>query len=153
MPAGYNSSAQMPAAFWEIDLEQILHLQDGHYYEILLDMFFNARHYIIMDGHAGPLHAHSYRLQVVCRSDSLVHGDDVIVGYQQLRQQVEMVIRAYNNQLLNDLPPFEHLQPTTESLVAVLFQQLQRALSDLPARLTSLTVWESPTEAVTYGGQ
>jgi hypothetical protein len=34
-------------------------------------------------------------------------------------------------------------------LTAVLFQQLTKALKGLPIELVSITVWESPTVAVT----
>jgi 6-pyruvoyltetrahydropterin/6-carboxytetrahydropterin synthase len=59
------------------------------------------------------------------------------------------VASAYNNQFLNELPPFQRIQPTTENLTAVVFQQLTRTLQDLPVELVSVTVWDSPTEAIT----
>jgi 6-pyruvoyl-tetrahydropterin synthase len=43
----------------------------GHYYEISIDTFFNASHSVVIKGHRGPLHTHSYRLGVRCRSKSI----------------------------------------------------------------------------------
>lgn len=103
-----------------------------------------------MEGRIGPAHDHSYRLQVRCRSRTLEQDDHIVIGYQVLRDPMKQVLQAYNNHLLNDLPPFRRLQPTTENLAAVLFQQLQRMLTDVPIELISVTLWESPTEAVTY---
>ena len=140
----------MPEGFWDVDIERILQAPEGFVYEITLDMFFNARHFVVMNGVPGEVHTHSYRLQVRCRSRQLEQDSHVVVGYTAIRERMNQVVSAYNNQLLNDLPPFQRLQPTTENLAAVLFQQLERLLADLPVELVGVTVWESPTESVAF---
>lgn len=122
----------------------------GELFVLALDTFFNARHAVMNGGRQGPIHSHSYRLQVKCRTRTLAKKDQVVVSYHRLRQRITPVVESYNNQFLNDLPVFQRLQPTTENLAAILFQQVRRALSYLPLELTSVTVWESPTESVTY---
>lgn len=146
-----NETPALPEGFWDIDIERILQAPEGFAYEITLDMFFNARHFVVMDGVPGEVHTHSYRLQVRCRSRQLEQESHVVVGYTAIRERMKQVVSAYNNQLLNDLPPFQRLQPTTENLAAVLFQQLERLLADLPVDLVGVTVWESPTESVAFG--
>ncbi|KPL88631.1 hypothetical protein SE16_07810 [Ardenticatena maritima] len=140
----------LPEGFWDVDIERILKAPEGFVYEITLDMFFNARHFVVMNGVPGEVHTHSYRLQVRCRSRQLEQDSHVVVGYTAIRERMNQVVSAYNNQLLNDLPPFQRLQPTTENLAAVLFQQLERLLADLPVELVGVTVWESPTESVAF---
>ncbi len=61
-----------------------------------------------------------------------------------------MIVKAYNNKVLNDLPPFQTLQATTENFAAVLFQQFARLESTLGFELVSSTLWESPTESIIY---
>jgi 6-pyruvoyltetrahydropterin/6-carboxytetrahydropterin synthase len=134
---------------WQIDEAEIMQPDDGVCYELAIDIFFNARHHVVIEGYRGPDHAHSYRLQVRCRSRSLTQQDQVVIGYQTLRERIRQVASAYNNRFLNELPPFQHIQPTTENLTAVVFQQLTRTLQDLPVELVSVTVWDSPTEAIT----
>nr|WP_290670198.1 6-carboxytetrahydropterin synthase [Ardenticatena sp.] len=141
----------LPEGFWDIDIERVLRAPKGFVYEITLDMFFNARHFVVMNGVRGDIHTHSYRLQVRCRSRQLEQDSHVVVGYTAIRERMKQVVSAYNNQLLNDLPPFQQLQPTTENLTAVIFQQLERLLADLPVELVGVTVWESPTESVAFG--
>jgi 6-pyruvoyl-tetrahydropterin synthase len=142
-------STETPDDFWQIDEAAVLHPPDGLIYELSMDLFFNATHSVIIEGQAGPLHTHSYRLQVRCRSGALTSQNHVVVTYQVLRQRVRLVTAAYNNQVLNDLAPFRNLQTTTENLTAVIHQQLSRLLEDLPVELRQITIWESPTEAVT----
>jgi hypothetical protein len=114
-----SSGEAVPDDFWDIDEPAVLGLFLGHYYEISIDTFFNASHTVIIKGNRGPL------------------------------GRINQVAKAYNNQHLNDLPPFRQLKSTTENLTAVLFQQLTKALIGLPIELVSITLWESPTVAVT----
>ena len=139
----------VPEDFWDIDEPAVLGLFVGHYYEISIDTFFNASHTVTIKGRRSPLHTHSYRLGVRCRSKSISGKEQVVADYSTLRDRINGVAKAYNHQHLNDLPPFRQLKSTTENLTAVLFQQLSKALIGLPIELVSITIWESPTVAVT----
>ena len=139
----------LPDDFWDIDEPTVLGLFVGHYYELSIDTFFNASHAVMIRGKKGERHTHSYRLSVRCRSKSISGQEQIIIDYTTLRDRVNRVAQAYNNQVLDELPPFKNLKSTTENLTAVLFQQLRRALVGLPVELTSIKVWESPTVSVT----
>ena len=149
-PGKMSTTTALPVDFWLMDEAAVLNPPEGISYEMFMDIFFNASHFVVMGGILGKVHSHSYRFQIRCRSQSLKPVEHIIVGYQTLRERIKLVASAYNNQLLNNLPPFKQLQPTTENLTAVLFQQLSRMLKDQPVELISITIWESPTEAVTY---
>jgi 6-pyruvoyltetrahydropterin/6-carboxytetrahydropterin synthase len=136
--------------FWQIDDKTILSPPEGAGYDLALDVFFNARHYVVMDGHRGPEHAHSYRMRVRCQSRTLSSDDQTVIGYHILNKRVNDILQIYNNALLNNLSPFQNLQPTTEVLAAVTYQQLEHMLADLPIHLINVTVWEAPTKAITY---
>lgn len=135
--------------FWQVDETAIFHPPASLIYEISMDLFFIATHYVTIEGQLGPPHTHSYRLQVRCHSQALSSQDQVVVTYKDLRDLIRQVTAAYNNQTLNHLPPFQKVQTTTENLTAVIYQQITRLLSDLPVELTEITIWESPTEAIT----
>lgn len=136
--------------FWLIDEEAVLNPSLDRCYKMAIDIFFNARHFVGEEEGAGGEHAHSYRLQVHCQSQSLSIREHSVVGFSVIYNHMNLVVKAYNNCLLNDLPPFRRLRPTTENLAAILFQQLERQLQDLPVDLTGVTLWESPTKAITY---
>ncbi len=145
-----RQSGELPDTFWDVDLEQVLNAPQGYAYEISLDVFFNARHAVISDGTRGVVHAHSYRLAATFRAQILSREEAFAVGYQELRERIKQVASAYNNAFLNDLPPFRKVQPTTEALSAVIYQQIQRMIARLPVELVRVTVYESPTEAVAF---
>lgn len=135
---------------WDVRKTDVLCPPAGFCYEMVMDLFFNARHFVTIDGETGPEHPHSYRVQVRCRSRALHPQNHVLVGYQELRERVKQVIKAYNGTVLNELPVFRYLQPTTENLAGVLYQQLVVTLKGMPVELVSVTVWESPTEGIVF---
>ena len=145
-----ETTPDLPADFWQVDEAAVLHPPADSNYEMTIDEFFNATHFVTINGTTGPVHAHSYRLRVRCFSRMLSEENQVVVGYQVLVKRVVSLVGAYNGNLLNDLPPFHHLQPTTENLVGVIFHQLARMLEDLPITLASITVWEAPTKSISY---
>ncbi|GAB4404494.1 MAG: hypothetical protein OHK0052_27000 [Anaerolineales bacterium] len=155
-PTGIGTAKQ-PArsedeAFWEVDEARVLNSGPQHVYEMRIDVFFNARHAVVTQGRRGPVHAHAYRLEVVFRTHQLSAGESLMVGYADLRRQVVRVAQAYNNHLLNDLPPFQNsrLQPSTEALAGIMYQQVERLVKNLPVTLMQVIVRESPTESVAY---
>lgn len=124
----------------------------GEGYEIGVDVFFNARHFVTLNGHQGPIHPHSWRVRaLVCGEAHPIQG--VLVGFADVRRVVQQEVAKYDNTLLNRLPPFAERQPTSENLVAILFKDINASLKGLPIRLKSLDLWETPTNLVTYYGE
>jgi 6-pyruvoyltetrahydropterin/6-carboxytetrahydropterin synthase len=143
-----TTAAPANPTFWQIDEQAVLSPPDGAYV-LALDTVFQARHAVTLGGASGPVHEHTYRVQVRCGRRELSPVDHVIVRIDTVRQIVHQVVLAYDSRLLNELPPFVRLQPTTEVFAGVLYQQLRRALAHAGVTLVELTLWESPTIAVT----
>ncbi len=121
----------------------------GGHYELSVDVFFNARHFVVMGGRRGPIHTHSYRLQVRCTARSL-DSNQCIVSFADVKRLTEGATAPFRQQLLNELPVFAGLQPTSECLVTVIAQVLEHDLRQLPIRLASVTLWETPSVSITY---
>jgi len=138
--------------FWSLPLDEVRHPK-SHTFEVVFDTFFIARHWVTFEGRRGDEHLHSYRIQIRCRSANLDPENQVVVGFTHLREIAHEVLSRYNNRLLNDLPPFASLQPTTEALSGVLFHQLEHILAKNEIELMGVTLWESPDEGITYEKQ
>jgi len=116
--------------------------------ELGVDVFVNIRHYVEIGGRTGPLHDHSWRIEVVCQA---LRGDlheDVLVEFAVVRERVQAIARAWDGQVLNDLPAFRGVQPTVENAALRLHRAVRQALAGLPVRLASVTIWENPTHFV-----
>jgi 6-pyruvoyltetrahydropterin/6-carboxytetrahydropterin synthase len=116
--------------------------------ELGVDVFVNIRHYVEIGGRTGPLHDHSWQIEVICQA---LRGDlheDVLVEFAVVRERVQAIARAWDGQVLNDLPAFRGVQPTVENAALRLHRAVRHALAGLPVRLASVTIWENPTHFV-----
>lgn len=50
--------------------------------------------------------------------------------------------------VLNEIPPFDIIEPLTENIAAYIFNRLFEELSSLGVHLVRLTVWENPTKGI-----
>jgi 6-pyruvoyltetrahydropterin/6-carboxytetrahydropterin synthase len=118
-------------------------------YTLSIDSFFNARHFVLTQGHPGQIHTHTFRVSVVV-CQKVETSESYVFGFSEFRQIVQAEIDRFNGTLLNNVPPFsEQREPTTENLAAVIYQGIAKRL---PTRLQleSVTISESPTAHVTY---
>jgi 6-pyruvoyl-tetrahydropterin synthase/DNA-binding NarL/FixJ family response regulator len=127
------------------------HPQQTAVYIFGADVFFNARHFVVMDGKAGPVHPHSFRVHVKLRQESDT-GKPIELGFAEVRDLVQTETKKFNDTILNHLEPFNQgtaYQPTVENIAAHLYHTIKH---NLPFHLAmdSVTVWDSPTVCVTY---
>jgi len=120
-------------------------------YELGVDVFFNARHHVTTAGSPGPMHSHSWRVQARLVSHG-VGADGITVGFAEAKETVQQQVSSFDEGVLNEQPQFEGIQPTTENVAMVLHNGIQEAVTSLNVRLTSVCVWESPTNYVVYSG-
>jgi len=118
-------------------------------FELGADAFFGARHFVTMGGVQGPPHHHSFRVEALMDA-SAQDSDGVVLGFGEARGLVEAIVIDYNESLLNTVPPFTELQPTSENIAKVIFERLKAQLNSDEIRLKQVRVWESPTNSASY---
>ncbi|GAP07141.1 MAG TPA: 6-carboxytetrahydropterin synthase [Anaerolinea thermolimosa] len=134
--------------FWQIDPTLVLNPPPAYArYKLIMSAFFNAAHSVSFGPSRGNLHRHSYHLRVTAMASALA-PDNSLVPYETLRQIMTKITAAYEGTILNNLPPFRTIQPTTEALAAIVAQQIERLARDLPIKIIEVTVMESPTQGV-----
>ena len=122
----------------------------GMAYELAMDSFFGAAHSIRPHGER---HTHSFRIQATFVTDS-VDDNGMICGFREVSDLLDAEVRRYVNRYINDIQPFDVVQPTGENLATVIYRNLLAALAeDMPGgpELVSVTLWENPTSSVRVG--
>ncbi|UCG53947.1 MAG: 6-carboxytetrahydropterin synthase, partial [Dehalococcoidia bacterium] len=51
---------------------------------------------------------------------------------------------------LNNIPPFDEINPSSENIASTLYNQLKTTLKQTPVELEAVEVWESPESGVEY---
>ena len=120
-------------------------------YELGVDVFFNARHYVMTSGNRGPVHSHSWRVQARLVSRD-VTSEGITIGFAEAKEVVQHQVSRFDGDILNEMEQFREIQPTTENVAMVLYDGIKEAVKSLTVKLTSVCVWESPTNYVVYSG-
>ena len=77
-------------------------------------------------------------------------GIGIAYDFTVLREQLGQVLARFDHTCLNEVAPFDSINPTSENIASTVFGELQGALKRDGVTVTSIQVWESPRSSVTY---
>lgn len=119
-------------------------------YEIQIESGFCAAHRLRdYKGKCEHLHGHNYRVQVTARSQALGTGG-MVLDFGDLKQAANAVLQRLDHSYLNDLAPFDQIEPSAENIASYLFQEIAENLGDQSDLLYSVSVYESDTSRATF---
>ncbi len=123
-------------------------------YDLRVVTEFSSAH--VLRGYAGAcerVHGHNFRVEAVVRAhalDSLGMGLD----FRELTAMIEALTAELDHRLLNEVPPFDEVNPTAENLAAHLYRGLARSLASSHAaprvRVHAVTVHENDRICACY---
>ena len=119
-------------------------------YEISVEQEFDAAHYL--RGYRGKcenMHGHQFLVVARLRARQL---DDIGIAYDftMLRDQLGQILARFDHTCLNDIPPFDKINPTSENIASTVYEELSAVIKAAGISLSSVQVWESPRSCVTY---
>lgn len=120
-------------------------------YRVHVRDHFDAAHYLRgYQGRCEVLHGHRWEVVVALESDRL-NELDLAYDFTSLKRLLrEKVLSRLDHRCLNDVPPFDQINASTENLARVIFGWLQEALDAPSVHLTYVEVYESPDSWVRY---
>ena len=121
-------------------------------FEITVEESFAAGHYLRdYKGKCENPHGHNYRVRVTLEGDSL-DSIGLLYDFVHLKQMIKDAIQALDHRFMNEIPPFDTINPSAENIAKYFYEQAAQKLPKAAngARLTSVTVWESDTTYATY---
>lgn len=119
-------------------------------YEISVEHEFEAAHYLRgYRGKCEKLHGHHFRVVVKLRAGKL---DRIGIAYDFtiLKSQLGQILARFDHTCLNEVAPFDKINPTSENIAATVYSELKAAIKGNGVTLSSVQVWESPRSCVTY---
>ncbi len=119
-------------------------------YEISIEQHFDAAHFLRgYRGKCEALHGHRFGVVVKVRS-SVVNDIGIAYDFVELKQHLAAILTRFDHVCLNDVPPFDEINPSSENIAATIYNELQSKLAEAPVSLASVEVWESPNSGVAY---
>jgi 6-pyruvoyltetrahydropterin/6-carboxytetrahydropterin synthase len=119
-------------------------------YEVSVETTFAASHQL--RGYRGdiePLHGHNFRVEAFVSTETLAELG-VVIDFIELEAELRKIVAPFDHRHVNEIPPFDRENPTTENLARFVFEQLEPRLPKGVA-LRRVRVWEAPTYSASFG--
>jgi len=67
-----------------------------------------------------------------------------------LKQHLGEIIDRLDHTCLNDIAPFDEINPSSENIATTIYRELNPKLAGAPVSLSCIEVWESPQSRAAY---
>jgi 6-pyruvoyltetrahydropterin/6-carboxytetrahydropterin synthase len=118
-------------------------------FELRVEHGFPAGH--ALRGHPGKCahaHGHNYRVQVAVEGPRL-NDIGLLMDFSDLKRALRAVCERLDHEFLNDLAPFQTVNPSAENLARYIFEEVGLLLAEqlraAGVRLTEAVVQETDT--------
>ncbi|MDD5338969.1 MAG: 6-carboxytetrahydropterin synthase QueD [Dehalococcoidales bacterium] len=118
-------------------------------YEITVEKHFDAAHYLRgYKGKCENLHGHRYKVVVKVSAQKL---DKIGLAYDftDLKKHLGKILDRYDHTCLNDVKPFDKINPSSENIASTIYDELKKRLGK-EVKLVSVSVWETPEQGVEF---
>ncbi len=119
-------------------------------YQISVEKHFDAAHFLRgYHGKCEALHGHRFQVVVKIRASQL---DDIGIAYDfvELKRQLGDILARFDHTCLNDVPPFDKINPSSENIASTIYDELKLKLAGGLVSISCVEVWESPQSRVAY---
>jgi len=118
-------------------------------YELVIETRFCAAHRLRdYDGKCERLHGHNYRLECVLAGAEL-DAVGMLMDFKEAKRIAEETVARLDHRYLNEVEPFDEVNPTTEQIARVVAAGLASSLPEGVA-VKAVTCWESEDCAARY---
>jgi len=118
-------------------------------WEISTETVVAAAHQLrLAPGEGERLHGHNWRIRATVRANEL-DTRGFVMDFNELGPMLRAIVEPYEHAFLNEIPPFDDLNPTAENLARVVFQNLAAKVPDF-VRVARVDVWENDTCRAAY---
>ncbi|MBN1163255.1 MAG: 6-carboxytetrahydropterin synthase [Candidatus Krumholzibacteriota bacterium] len=120
-------------------------------YTISTEIMFSASHSLPgYDGDCARVHGHNWVVRAYYEFTA-VDENGLTADFLELKAGMEKVILPrFDHQHLNDIPPFNSINPTSENIAAEIFRLCREQLSFRQGTLREIELWETLTDKVSY---
>jgi 6-pyruvoyltetrahydropterin/6-carboxytetrahydropterin synthase len=119
-------------------------------FEVSVDYTFAAGH--ALRGYHGKcenVHGHNYKVRVIVEGEKL-NNLGLLMDFVDLHAAVKTLVEKWDHRFLNDLAPFDQLNPSAENMARVFCEGVGPEVAKQGLRVRSVTVWETDTTSATY---
>jgi len=119
-------------------------------YLVSVRKHFDAAHYLReYQGKCENMHGHRFEVVVTLEAQTLDKAG-MAFDFTVLKQYLEKILDTYDHACLNDISPFDEINPSSENIAATICQEMESEIKNENVTISSVEVWESPESWATY---
>ena len=119
-------------------------------YEIVVEQKIESAHFLRgYQGKCENVHGHTYSVVVRLKADKL-NNIGLVYDFTDVKRLLNEILEKYDHKLLNDIPPFDRINPSAENIAGTVCRELQLKLNNAPVSLTAVEIWENVHQGIVY---
>jgi 6-pyruvoyltetrahydropterin/6-carboxytetrahydropterin synthase len=112
---------------------------------------FSSAHYL--KNYQGPcenLHGHNWKVELVVEGSKL-NSTDILIDFKILKNILKEVLSELDHKLLNEIPYFKEVNPSSEKIAEYIFNRVKEKLASYSdVKVKEVTVFETDKASATY---
>lgn len=118
-------------------------------YKLTVMTQFSAAHRLEgYEGQCERLHGHNYRVELLLGCEELNEAG-MVMDFKDVKGMAENIIQRFDHTYLNEVEPFDVLNPTAEQIARHIAEQVAGRLPE-GIRVLEATCWESDRCSASY---
>jgi 6-pyruvoyltetrahydropterin/6-carboxytetrahydropterin synthase len=119
-------------------------------YQISVEDFFDAAHFLReYKGKCEALHGHRYKVVVSLQANQLDESG-IVYDFIDLKGYLADILNRFDHTCLNDIAPFDTLNPSSENIARIVYEELNSRIIKGQVVISSVEVWETPHNRAIY---
>jgi 6-pyruvoyltetrahydropterin/6-carboxytetrahydropterin synthase len=100
-------------------------------------------------GDCSRMHGHNWKIEVEVTATSL-NEHEMGMDFKAIKTATRELAKTLDHRYLNDIPPFDVVNPTAENIAQHFYQNLSTTLNNDIAKVSGVTLWETDRACVRY---
>lgn len=122
-------------------------------YEISAFGHFDAAHFLReYKGKCANVHGHRWKVEITLQGQKLDELG-ILIDFMDVKSMLKEVLNIFDHKMVNDIPPFDKLNPTAENLSRFIYDEMAEKLKDrigTHIKIARVTIWESESASASY---
>lgn len=100
-------------------------------------------------GDCARLHGHNWGVEIEVSASRL---DDLgmVIDFKEIKRMTHVIISRLDHYYLNEIPPFDTINPTAENISAYIYRELKKQIDTTDIEVEAVTLWETERASVRY---
>lgn len=119
-------------------------------YELTIKTTFSAAHSLRdYEGPCSRVHGHNWVVEIIVCGEEL-GPNGILVDFNHIKQAASEVLSQLDHANLNEVPPFDSLNPTSENLARWIYVRVGELVNSDSLKVARVNIREAETSCASY---